>query len=310
MGNGGKTRYYVLFTQTLKQWDVTETIRKTLPEGRGTVFYPCAELWMGSLGQTVVEPLFPGYVFIRSDLDQYEMHDFIRDRRREVLSFIKELRISERKTAGEIAVVEGEEALADLNDEEAELLDFMLGFRMEEKAGTGAVEAGEETAEAYFRESAKKEAEAAKDGAEDKAKVVKAGAETVKGKREIAKDGVDPGKRIWRRKLPSSGVLGMSYGYKDKNGRYVVMEGPLKGHEDRIVDVNLRDRRAYLNLKVGGRLARVGFTVRGRKCWFPGDKASSDVLGDGTVVNCREVAAAMMGRRKDFLSVQEVDVMI
>lgn len=248
MKNVGRTRYYVLFTQTLKQWDVTESIRRTLPEGRGIAFYPCVELWMGSLGQTVVEPLFPGYVFIRSDMDQYEMHDFIRNRRKEVLSFIKELRISERKTAGEMAVAEGDGYLADLKEEEAELLDFMLGFCLEG----------------------------------------------------------DSGKKIWCRKLPAIGVMGMSYGYKEKNGRYVVMEGPLRGHEDRIVDVNPRDRRAYLNLKVGGRLARVGLTLRGKKYWFPGDKASPDVLGDGTVVNCRDVAAAMMGEQK---SMDEVGIM-
>ena len=57
------------------RWDVTETIRKTLPKGRGTVFYPCVELWMGSLGQTVVEALFPGYVFI--EVITFEKNIFI-----------------------------------------------------------------------------------------------------------------------------------------------------------------------------------------------------------------------------------------
>ncbi len=280
MGNGGKTRYYVLFTQTLKQWDVTEAIRRTLPEGRGTVFYPCAELWMGSLGQTVVEPLFPGYVFIRSDLDQYEMHDFIRGRRREVLSFIKELRISERKTAGETAAVEGDGAVADLKEEEAELLDFMLGFRMEGKAVPQA--GGEKETGSGGTESTG----AGSSGTEN------AGAGS-SGPDGIKAAGT-PGKKVRSRKLPSCGVLGMSYGYKDRDGRYVVMEGPLKGHEDRIADVNPRDRRAYLDLEVGGRRARVGLTVRGKKYWYPGDKASPDVLGDGTVVDCREVAEAMM----------------
>lgn len=256
-----RTRYCVLFTQTLKQWDVAESIKRTLPEGHGTVFYPCVELWMGSLGQTVVEPLFPGYVFVRSDMSQHELHDFIRNRRREVLAFIKELRISERKTAGEAAVDGGEDILVDLSDEEAELLDFMLGFRLEGKA------------------SDKEEP-------------------PTMGEDGIVRDVTGKGKRIWRRKLPESGVLGMSYGYKDKNDRYVVMEGPLRGHEDRIVDVNARDRRAYLNMKVGGRLARVGLTIKGKKYWFPQDKAA-DVLGDGTVVNCHAVAAAMMGYKRN-----------
>lgn len=285
MRNGAKIRYYVLFTQTLKQWDVTETLRRTLPEDRGTVFYPCAELWMGSLGQSVVEPLFPGYVFIRSDLDQYEMHDFIRERRREVLSFIKELRIGERKTAGEVAAVDGDEDLADLNEEETELLDFMLGFSMEGEPQATEREKKEAEPQDYDAE----QKAAAKGGAVEEA----SGAET-----GVVKEGAHSGKRIWRRKLPAFGVLGMSYGYKDKNGRYVVMEGPLKGHEDRIVDVNPRDRRAYLNLKVGGRLARVGLTIKEKKYWFPGDKGASDVLGDGTVVNCRDIAAVMMRSMK------------
>lgn len=259
----------MLFTQTLKQWDVTESLKRALPEGRGTVFYPCVELWMGSLGQTVVEPLFPGYVFIRSDMDRYQLHDFIRDRRREVLAFIKELHICERRAAGD----DGEDdALSDLNDDEAEMLDFMLGFCREDKAGAQPMEAGEGEAEQPPLKTGEGEATA---GLTDK------------------------GKRIWRRKLPESGMLGMSYGYKDTNGGFVVMEGPLKGHEDRIVDVNVRDRRAYLNLKVGGRMARVGLTIKGKKYWYPKDKASPDVLGDGTAVNCRDIAVAMMSRKKD-----------
>lgn len=242
MENGGKARYYVLFTQTLKQWDVTEVIKRTLPEGRGTVFYPCTELWIGSLGRTVVKPLFPGYVFIRSDMDQYEMHDFIIKRRSDVLSFMRELCIGKSRSAGEDPTDVGGESLIDLDDDEAELLDFMLGFRLEDKD-----------------------------------------------------------KRILHGKLPESGVMGMSYGYKDKNGRYIVMEGPLKGHEDRIVEVNPRDCRAYLNLKVGGRPARVGLTVKGRKYWFPKDKEAPDILGDGTMVDCRSIAAAMMGKAKGSL---------
>ena len=85
----GRARYYVLFVQTLKQWEVCESIRRTLPKGGGTVFYPCVELWMRSLGQTVIEPLFPGYLFIRSELPKSAIHAFIKEIRWEVLSFIK-----------------------------------------------------------------------------------------------------------------------------------------------------------------------------------------------------------------------------
>ena len=261
-GNENKSRYCVLFTQVLKQWDVTETIRRALPQGRGTVFYPCTELWMGSLEQTVIEPLFPGYVFIRSDMGRKELHGFIRSHKDEIGSFVKELWRGEKLAAGEDVFDSAEDSLADLNDDEAKLLDFMLGFQYRTEAGKLQQGAG------------------VLEGMDLKTP-------------EIGKNG----KKIWQRKIPETGVLGMSYGYKEKDGRYVVMEGPLRGHEDRIVDVNLKDRRAYLNLKVGGRLARVGLTIMGKKHWFLEDKEALDVLGDGTEVDCRGLASAMMGLR-------------
>lgn len=251
-----KCRYCVLFTQTLRQWEVTETIRKRLPEDRGTVFYPCVELWMGSLGRTVVEPLFPGYVFIRSDMGRNELHEFIRERSKEVLSFIRELHFSEEKAGGEAGFHE-DDTLTDLSEEEAEFLDFMLGFR-------------------YGKEE---------QGTENQYLEIKAG--------DIEKNG----KKIWDRKIPALGVMAMSYGYREKNGRCVVMEGPLQGLENHIVDVNPKDRRAYLNFKIGGRCARVGLELRSKRYWYPKDKKTSAVLGDGTEINLKEVAAAMMGRK-------------
>ena len=226
-----KHRYYVIFTETLKQWDVKEAIRCTLPEEKGTVFYPCAELWMGSLGRTVIQPLFPGYVFIRSGRTREEVHTYIREQRKQVLAFMKELGISERRMEGEENAVNDD--ISDLNDRETELLDFMFGFQYKE--------------------------------CEDK--------------------------------IPETGVLAMSYGYRREGGGYVVMEGPLQGYEDRIVDVNPKDRRAYLNLKVRGRPARAGLTLRGKKYWFPHDKGVMDVLNDGTEINCHDIAEAMMRQK-------------
>lgn len=198
---------------------------------------------MGSLGQTVVEPLFPGYVFIRSDMGRKELHGFIKSHKDEIGSFVKELWRGEKLAAGEDVFDSAQDSFADLNDDEAKLLDFMMGFQYCVEAGKG-------------------------------------------------------GKIIRQRKVPEIGFLGMSYGYKEKDGRYVVMEGPLRGHEDRIVDVNLKDRRAYLDLKVGGRLARVGLTIMGKKHWFLEDKGALDVLGDGTEIDCRGLASVMMGLRR------------
>lgn len=250
-GSGQKSRYCVLFTQTLKQWEVTRAIQRRLPQNRGTVFYPCVELWMGSLGQTVIQPLFPGYVFIRSDMRRDELHEFIKSRRREVLSFIKELHLSED------GAVWKDDTLEDLSEEEADFLDFMLGFRYREEERIPE--------DGYFEVQAP----------------------------ETAKSG----KRIWNRKIPASGVMAMSYGYREKNGGYIVMEGPLRGLESHIVDVNLKDRRAYLNLKVGGRLARAGLEIKSKRYWYPKDKDAPVMLSDGTEINIGDIAAAMMGHK-------------
>lgn len=274
-GRGSRRfRYCVLFVQTLKQWEVTEAIQRRLPEGRGTVFYPCVELWMGSLGRTVIEPLFPGYVCIRSDMGRDELHEFIRGSRREVLSFIKELSRSRERAAGEDGF-HGEDEPDDLSGEEAELLDFMLGFRYgaEGQAPDGGypeIKAGE--AEKNSSHACMSEC--------------------------LTRNPVEAKSR-WHTKIPAAGVMGMSYGYREKDGRYVVMEGPLRGHEGSIVDVNPRDRRAYLNIKVGGRLARAGLTLKGKRYWYPKDTDAPVVLGDGTEVNLNDIAAAMMGCRHE-----------
>ena len=94
-----KANYVVLFTQSVRQWQVTEVIRRNLPGDCGVVFYPCVELWIRSLDRRVIEPMFPGYVFIRSDMTRRELHGVIGEHRREILSFIKELKISEDRLA-------------------------------------------------------------------------------------------------------------------------------------------------------------------------------------------------------------------
>lgn len=250
--------YCVLYTQTLKQWTVAEMIKRSLPEGRGTVFYPCTELWWHGTGGTVIRPLFPGYVFIRSDMEPAELHEIVRNRRGDILSFIKELGISERKISGEPVPGKGASGsggnngdgfgLIDLKDDEAKFLDFMLNFRYEDGENQGNGEDGEDG-------SAKKR----------------------------------PGN------IPGEGVLRMSYGYREGK-RWVVMEGPLKGYEDHIVGVNLRDKKAYLDLEINGHVAKAGLEIRGKRYWFPEDEHASEILADGTEIDPAEIARKMMSR--------------
>lgn len=244
----GKARYYVLFVQTLKQWEVCEVIRRKLPEDKGVVFYPCVERWMRSLGQTVIQPLFPGYLFIRSTLPRSEIHEYVKSSRRDVLSFIKELRISKDSMMAEGGF---DEDITDLTIGETELLDFMLDFHNWE----------------IFGESGLIEIEAKK---------------------------TEKGKKIYPRRIPKAGVLRMSRGYKDSKGRYVVMEGPLAGHEEKIIDVDARDRVAWLNLKIGGKLAKIGLELMSKSHWYPKDRSAPVVLEDGFMINPNDVAAEIM----------------
>ncbi len=273
-----KCHYCVLYAKVLKQWEVTQAIQRAFPEGRGTVFYPCAELWMNGYEQTVFRPLFPGYVFIRSEMEPSELHDIIRRCRSEVLSFIKELHVSERKAIGELMAEESDEEydLFDLSDDEAEFMDFMLNFRYEDR---------EEKTRQGDEARSKDPQSQGEDRAAQKKEPHKKGEERAAQKRRP-------------RKIPEAGVLQMSYGYREGK-RYVVMEGPLKGYEDHIADVNTRDRKAYLDIKINGRTARAGLELRGKKYWFPDDKQASDILQDGTEINLTEIAKLMMcGKEK------------
>lgn len=265
-----KYSYCVLYTKVLKQWEVCEVIRKSLPEGRGTVFYPCVELWWNDTVDTVIRPLFPGYVFIRSDMGRAELHDLIVRRRKDILSFVKELKLSEQKNAGGIPGDMDDALFIDLKEDEAEFLDFMLNFKYREDGEEAVTEkspAEEEKAET--EQFAEIEQFAGTEGRSRKGKA---------------------------RKIPEEGVIRMSYGYCE-NGKYVVMEGPLKGYEERIVSVDRRKRKAYLDIAINGHMAKVGFGLMGKGYWFPKDKYVPAVLEDGTEIDPAEIAKKMMSGR-------------
>lgn len=271
-------RYCVLYTQVLKQWEVYEVIRKSLPEGRGTVFYPCVELWWNDTVNTVIRPLFPGYVFIRSDMERAELHDLIVRRRRDILSFVKELKLCELKDAGGVPGDMEDALLIDLSEEEAEFLDFMLNFRYEEpgEEATRKDSGGEkDLAERDLRENAPVGSSLVGMLAEPQGNIM--------GMRKASK-------------VPKEGVLQMSYGYCE-NGKCVVMEGPLKGFEERIVRVDRRKKKAYLDLEINGHMAKAGLVLLGKGYWFPKDKYASSVLEDGTEIDPAEIARKMMAGR-------------
>lgn len=269
-----QSHYCVLYTQTLKQWEVTTVLKKKLPEGRGTVFYPCIELWRHDRKETEIRALFPGYLFIRSDMEPEELHHFIGEHRKDVSSFIKELRISEKKISGSDAAEQADEAneyqyiRMDLKEDEKAFLDFLLACGNED---TGQEAGGDaEVKDGTCREDTRKAGICKNSDGEESAAALR---------------------------IPTEGVLRMSYGYRE-GGKYVVMKGPLKEYQNRIARVNAHDRKAYLDIKINGRAVRAGFEVKPKRYWFPDDSDAPMVLHDGTEVNLENLRNMMMGAKK------------
>lgn len=268
------SHYCVLYTQTLKQWEVTTVLKKKLPEGRGTVFYPCIELWRHDRKETEIRALFPGYLFVRSDMEPEELHHFIGEHRRDVSSFIKELRISEKKISGSDAAEQADEVneyqyiRMDLKEDEKAFLDFLLACGNED---TGQEAGGDaEVKNGTCREDTRKAGICKNSDGEESAAALR---------------------------IPTEGVLRMSYGYRE-GGKYVVMKGPLKEYQNRIARVNAHDRKAYLDIKINGRAVRAGFEVKPKRYWFPDDSDAPMVLHDGTEVNLENLRNMMMGAKK------------
>lgn len=229
-----KYHYCVLYTQVLKQERLRDILKMRLPEDRGTVFYPCMEVYRrGTAGKrNEIVPMFPGYIFIRSDMGGEEIHRFIESHRGELGTYIREISRSERKAADELSFGEdGDTArdytLSDLGEEESAFMDFLLGVDAEAEQNT------------------------------------------------------------------MEGLLRMSYGYKDGEKKYKVMKGPLRAYESHIRDVNVRDRKAYLDFEIQGRIVKAGFELKPKRFWFPEDKDTPEVLSDGTEVDLKELIRAM-----------------
>lgn len=230
----GKIHYSVLYVQALKQKKVTKMLRQNMPDGKGTVFYPCTELWMNGSDKYVIRPLFPGYVFIRSTLDKLELHKLVKESSAEINAYVKN--ISKETAFGNHSYDE----IYDFTDDEANFLDFLLSFKNQED---------------------------------------------VRKQDDIESD------------IPEEGVIRMSRGYEEKEDVYVVVEGPLKGLERYIVDVNKRDRKAYLDIEIAGHRARAGLEIYSKKYFFPDDKSKTDMLGNGQAIDTNKLAQSMMRGR-------------
>lgn len=117
--------YSVLFTRTEKQSEMQKALSDAFPKNRGKVFLPMREYYRRDRKETDIKPLFPGYLFVYSDMDRRELHRFLLAHRAKVDSFLKELG---RTAEGlpESAGVSQEDTTADLTEAESDFLDMVL----------------------------------------------------------------------------------------------------------------------------------------------------------------------------------------
>lgn len=203
--------YSVLFVRTEKQSEVCRILSEAFPMEHGRIFLPMLEYYRRDRREKDVKPLFPGYLFVCSDLDKAGLHRFLAVQGRKVSSFIKELGVP-REGFGEDDI-----DTADLTAEESAFLERMLD---------------------------------------------------------------------------ADGVERMSAGYREGNGKIVVVEGPLRGMEERIVRVDRHERLAYLSFRFRELDVVAGLELRPRKVYVPDDETSA-VLDDGTEIDIEELKKRM-----------------
>ena len=231
--------YCVINTRAVKQWKTVRAVKMALPEGDSTVFIPCFEQWWRGTDATVIRPLFPGYIFVRSKLKADELHGMVRKASRQIEAFVKELHAGRSTPEVDPGSYEDWEdfPLIDVKPDEAEFLDFILNFKYSDQ--------------------------------------------------EAAHKGIEG----------DEGIIRMSKGYREGK-RIVVVEGPLKGYEDHIVDVNIRQRKAYLDVGINGHAAKAGLMIMGKRYFNPNDKDTPSLLSDGSEIDTDAIAKKMMRLKK------------
>lgn len=216
-------RYSVLYILDAEQHKLKGIIEKYLPKGRGEVFIPRMELYRRGEKKVKEITIFPGYVFLYTDMDIREVHEMLKDCRAEQNFVLRELALKERWASDrEFLYGETEDGalleLSDLDEEETEFLD-------------------------------------------------------------ILREG--------------NGLLTMSCGYEE-NGKYHVMEGPLKAFEEKIEKLDKHNRKAFLKFQINGRQVRAGFECKPKTHWYPKDNSRIVKLSDDAEVDLDELIQKVM----------------
>ena len=81
--------YYVLFVQTQR----CERLISVLNKNKNvTAFIPKMEMYRRDSTELILDTMFPGYVFVKTDMDQFEFDQFLFHLQEQKKGFIKELK--------------------------------------------------------------------------------------------------------------------------------------------------------------------------------------------------------------------------
>ncbi len=125
----GNFRYCILYVNDDKLRRVMDVIKRHLPEDRGTVFYPLMEYYRRGDKEVKTKPMFPGYVFLYTDLNIKEVHDLLSSNHGEINTGLRELALSSMRKSDPNILFKDDESdvfeLSDVYSDEKEFLDYL-----------------------------------------------------------------------------------------------------------------------------------------------------------------------------------------
>ena len=135
--------YSVLFTRTDRQEALKYILQNSFPEEHGQVFLPMYEHYRRDRKEIEQKALFPGYLFIFSDLAPNALYEYVRKSRIDMTAFVKTLNMEKIYNQWEPLLEEDNGAnLWDLTDEEENFLEQMLDEKGILRMSAGYLESG------------------------------------------------------------------------------------------------------------------------------------------------------------------------
>ena len=127
-GNAGKKkfRYCILYIQDGEQHKLLGLLERHLSKDRGEAFYPCMEYYRRGEKKILTKAIFPGYVFLYTNLDIREVHQLVVGHKSELNAGMRELALAGLRVSDpDIIYKEDPGGVCDLSDVSAEEEDYL-----------------------------------------------------------------------------------------------------------------------------------------------------------------------------------------